>query len=400
MDLAARLRRRGEGLTSTEVLAFASLVGLDQADLVMWTLPLLDGNGVIAADIRNGEIRRVDEFVGVAAPFLEQVAGVWQALNPPEEEECALESVDLAAHAPMAKSDHFAALEAAGFPDHIRESALHALAALSLVQRAKSEALGEDVIYNEYVWGDTAISIANFLKGLPPDERDILTTLSSYALEQPGSPATSVGAIDQDIMRGARKVGFLDPATVVTRAGRSESFIFSPALENELAARNTSDSLHERKLFVAHIMFGHHFGFPGTGRIISPRVLVRALLNRGTVGPATAITTDYPLLESHGIVRVRPSGFGKQSYLELVKEDVVKDALDLLETSSLGTDPDLASDDPLTSLWLPGSFVGPEDERAKAPTLRPGPARELFDSTIDRLREATAEAARGEDVFE
>src|SRR5207245_4694707 len=110
--------------------------------------------------------------------------------------------------------------------------------------------------------------------------------------------------VDQALLQEAERAGFIDAARVVTSTGARQHFAFSSALERQFAARGLTDALHERKLFVAHILFGHYFGFPGTGRIKDPLVLVRAFMNRGVVGPASAITTDYPLLETHGIVTV------------------------------------------------------------------------------------------------
>ena len=60
----------------------------------------------------------------------------------------------------------------------------------------------------------------------------------------------------------------------------------------------------ERKLFVAHILYRHRYEMWGRGRIEKPLALVRALINRGTVGPTTSIREDYSLLEAQGIVSV------------------------------------------------------------------------------------------------
>src|SRR5260370_38056550 len=119
------------------------------------------------------------------------------------------------------------------------------------------------------------------------------------------------------MISSARKVGFLDTTRVVTRIGNETFFTFSPTLESGLPITST-DVLHERKLFVAHILFGHRNASNATGRIQQPLVLVRALLREGEAGPATAINSDYPLLESHGIVRVKHSSISSRSYLSLV----------------------------------------------------------------------------------
>jgi hypothetical protein len=73
--------------------------------------------------------------------------------------------------------------------------------------------------------------------------------------------------------------------------------------------------------------------------------------------------------------------------------------LELLEAALGSSSGALDGEDPMSSLWLPGSFVNPEDDRIKTPDLRPGPAKELFDSSIKRLRDEAARIARGEDLF-
>src|SRR5260370_16333107 len=105
------------------------------------------------------------------------------------------------------------------------------------------------------------------------------------------------------MISSARKVGFLDTTRVVTRIGNETFFTFSPTLESGLPITST-DVLHERKLFVAHILFGHRNSSNATGRIQQPLVLVRALLPQGVVCPATAINCDYPLLETPDILKV------------------------------------------------------------------------------------------------
>jgi hypothetical protein len=299
----------------------------------------------------------------------------------------------------MAQSDHQQVLAAQGHLEEVQQRVIQALDALGLFRRARSERLGEDIIYNEYVWGDSGIPIAEFLRALPVNEREVLAEISSQAMNRPGVPLRELGVDNVDLLAAASKVGFIDPVGVVT-ANRNQSFAFSPSLEQVLRQQGSTDSLHQRKLFVAHILFGHHFGFPGTGRIHNPVVLVRALLNRGRVGPATAIATDYPMIESQGIARVElDESHPGRAYLRLVNEEVVRDSLPLIEAAlGLHGHPG-GGEEPLQALWVPGSYSGPERMRLRAANLRPGPAKDVFDATIAELRKRTAKRLRREDLF-
>jgi hypothetical protein len=123
-------------------------------------------------------------------------------------------------------------------------------------------------------------------------------------------------------------------------------------------------------------------------------VLVRALLRNGEVGPASAINSDYPLLESHGIVKVKASSISGRAYLSLVKRDVVEESLPLLE-AALGDMPETTASQSIGSLWLPGSFRGPEDDRRNL--REPSEAEaDLFKGSIRKLREEAQKVTRGE----
>ncbi len=150
--------------------------------------------------------------------------------------------------------------------------------------------------------------------------------------------------------------------------------------------------------FVSHILNGYRFGYPGTGRIRDPLVLVEALINRGRVGPATAIRGDYPLLEARGIVRVVPDK-GTTAYLELVKDDVARDSLDLLK---------LALDEPtrgtltansIRTLWVPGGFLTPEQLRHRVGEPPASAQAEVLAATVEELRRHIQPVLRREEPF-
>jgi hypothetical protein len=390
-DLSFRMRRHGR-LTRAAVEGFGKFVSLAPTDLADWTLPTLEALGIIeyTTDI-DGEIIEVEERVGVAAPVLEQVAAIWEQFGPPPLERCAIASADHAAYTPMTLSDHCAALEHQGFPGELHEDAFAALTAIGLLRREESTALGEEVLWAPYVWGTEAIDIVAFMKKLPVNEREALATLSRKASERPGLPTTQLGA-DDKLVKAARHAGLLDATPVV--AGETErSFAFPPSLEQRVGAGLT-DATHERKLFVAHILNGHMYGHPWTGRIDYPVALVNALINKGAVGPTTAARREYGLLEAAGIVRAEETDGGK-AMLHLVKEDVAKDSLELLKRA-LDEDPasHVTSAD---ALWIPGTVTTPERDRNQLAAPQ-GAQRELIQSTVEELRSEIGRKVRGEEL--
>ena len=113
MDFAERIRRRGSELSHHQITAFASFAGIDESELQFFALPTLKRAGVLDYSIMGGQIS-IDEYVGVSAPLLDQVASTWEALVPSVTERCALESIELATSAPLRETDHYAALEVMG----------------------------------------------------------------------------------------------------------------------------------------------------------------------------------------------------------------------------------------------------------------------------------------------
>lgn len=394
MDLAMRIRRHGR-LSYGELAQFAALAAIPETDLRLAVIPALERSRMLEVSRdEQGRPTEVEEQIGIRQPVLEEAAAVWEAFGAQDIERCAIASSDLLSYVPLGKTAHQAALEKQGFAPALHEPALKALRAVGMLRSSPSPALHEPVLYSPYVWGTEAVPIAEFMQRLPANEREVLAGLSRTVAEHPGSSVEGLAPSDA-LLTAARKVGLIDATRVLTTAGAERAFAFSPAVESQLSAGST-DVAHERKLFVAHILYGHRYGYPGTGRIEDPVVLVSALVNRGRVGPASAIRTDYPLLEAQGIVRVReePSGM---AYLELVKNDVAADALDMLRMA-LGEGLGGRSSNPIESLWIPGAFISPEQDRVRLPEIEPGAEAEVLQSTIDRLREETARRMRAEEV--
>lgn len=395
MDLAMRIRRQGR-VEWPRLEAFGRIVGISEFDLRTWCLLSLEKAGVLEilrADT-GGAIVGVEEQVGVAAPVLVQAATVWNENGPTDVERCAIASSDALSYAPAPETQHRAMLEHEGFPAELHEQVISALRAVGMARRQRSERLDDYVLYSPYVWGSEAIEIAEFMSRLPPNEQQALSALSRTALENPGV-SLDVFSGNTRLVAGARKVGLIDSTRVLTQGGSERSFAFSPGLERSLGFGAT-DVAHERKLFVAHILYGHRYEAWGRGRIANPLVLVEALIRKGYVGPTTSIKDDYPLLEAHGIVAVDEQAGGR-AYLRLVKQDVAEDSLELLRLA-LGAEDQPAGADALEGLWLPGTFTTPERDRARLPEIEPSSEADVLNSVVDQLHEETQRKLRGEDA--
>ena len=394
MDYAVKLKDHGRSLTGAMAIEFAVHAGISQTRLFAEVLPKLQTADLIAytVGLTGSGLKSIEEFVGLSGRVIDQAMRVTEAYAPTDEEWAVLHSAELASWAPLTISQHAEQLHRRGFADVVAQEAIRLTLAAGVNQRVKSANLNEYVIYSPNVWSAHHMGIAGFLKTLPSAERDSLLGLCEQAANSPGLVLGSYGKYSPAMLSSARKVGLVQAATVKSSAGIAgqQTYVFSPILESEDDKLQTTEVLHQRKLFVAHILYGHDKAILGRGRIVDPIVLVRSLLRRGSVGPASNIASDYHLLEANGIVSVRSAAEAPgRAYLELVKQDIVEGALGWLEASRGdnvgGEEADLSTLRPPTE-WSP-----PEADRAKQPDS--GAAVEIAESAILRLREAKKEAA-------
>jgi hypothetical protein len=395
MDFAARLKSFGSTqLTPAVVTEFAKQAGIGKQALLQVVLPALKAADVIGYTTSDGQLVGIEEFVGVTRSLIEQALGVMDALSPTAAELALLHSVEIASWAPLTESQHLDQITKRGFDDNTASHGYRLARSIGVNKRVRAAELNEYVVFNPYVWGTEQITIAKFLRSLPSSERDVMLGICEQASDRPGLALPSLTGNPLAI-NSARKVGLLQAATVKSTAsgGSAQTYVFSPLLETEDDKLRTTEALHQRKQFVAHILFGHEKARAGGGRITDPVVLVRALVNRGQVGPATNIGTDYHLLEAQGIVAVDGPPGGR-AFLRMVKPEIVNDGLDWLERTTAGS---AGGTDSPKLLRSPGTFISPEQDRSSIGGQ--GAADEVTRSMLLRLREEVQSATRQDRVI-
>jgi hypothetical protein len=387
LEFAAKLRGHGANLTPALALQYAKQAGVGPHELRTHVLPRLAQADVVTFSYSDDQLTRVEEYVGLTAPVLKQALRVLEAMAPSETEWAILHSVEIASWAPLTTQQHEQQLAGRGFPDEIASKGKSLALATGVNKKVRSPALNEDVIYNPNVWTANYLQVASFLKGLPPGERDALLGMVELASRRPALALPSYGDFNADVLTSARKVGLLHAATVKSsRTGAApQTYVFSPMNESEDDAFTTTETLHQRKLFVAHMLYGHEKATLSGGRIIDPVVLASALLRRGSVGPASNIATDYHLLEGAGIISVETQPNGR-AFLNLVKPEIIEGGIAWLRNSggSSGRQADLNELNP------PSAFTGPERDRANLPDV--GEADEIANSAVLAIRVAWKEA--------
>jgi hypothetical protein len=395
MDFAARLQGHGRTAAPELALSYARLAGLSGRELGQRALPILKQADVIDYGLSpDGHLNRIEEYVGVTGTVIDQTFRVLDGLGPSDAELAVLHSVEIASLAPLTEQQHLEQIVRRGLNDSAAAQGLKLSRAIGVNKRIRSSELREHVIFNPHVWGTGQVDIAAFLRNLPSAERDSLLGIFEQASARPGIALDETTA-SSPIMTSARKVGLVQAATVKSsHNARTRTYVFSPLIQAADDMAPTTEALHQRKLFVAHILFGHDQAIVGYGRIREPTVLVRKLLNYGVVGPATNIGTDYHLLEAAGVVAVEVHDDGR-AILRLIKREIVQGGLAWLEAGagSLAT----TGPDWVKRHQVPAAFVTPERDRAGLPDNEA--SDEITRSVVFRLREEAQRDARAESAF-
>lgn len=394
MDYVVKLKDHGKSLTGAMAVEFAAHAGISQYRLFNDVLPILKEADLISytLDLVGIGLAAIEEYVGLSGRVIDQAMRVTAKFAPTPVEIAVLHSVELASWAPLTRAQHAEQLHKRGFTDEVVNDAVRLTLAAGVNQKAKSTELNELVVYNPNVWSAHQAGIAAFLQSLPSAERDSLLGLCEQAANSPGLGLGSYSGFSSAMLSSARRVGLVQAATVKSSFGPAgqQTYVFSPIMESEDDKLQTTEVLHHRKLFVAHILYGHEKAILGRGRVLDPTVLVRSMLNKGHVGPASNIASDYHLLEANGIVAVRPSKqYPGRAYLELVKREIVEGGFGWLESVR---GPQAGSEAELSELKPPSEWHTPEADRANLPDT--GAANEIAEAAILRLREAREEAAR------
>ncbi|HMN15235.1 MAG TPA: hypothetical protein PKD55_23190, partial [Bellilinea sp.] len=131
------------------------------------------------------------------------------------------------------------------------------------------------------------------------------------------------------------------------------------------------------------IRYGEVYGRRSTGRIMDPIRLLTVLLEKGEIGPATAIGKDYPLVEQAGIVSVETTASGLY-VMRPRKRDVIETVVDILEHGS-ALPLDERYDPSMNNLNYPGSFITGEEIRSREADPTP-PMQEALSNLLTHLR--------------
>lgn len=370
--MMARIRNMELIDSLTKLSAMATSVGVLPSQLRMIILPTLEKSGVInILKDKSGNIRKIEEHVSSEEEILRIGYEIWEESDAKEVEKVSIHSIEQCATVPKTKEELLNNLQGEGFDEEDISLALELQKGFKILAESKPELSLKPLIYSPYIWGENAPKILNYVSRLDATSKETIEDILKKTSRNQAQPLDRLGAFPKDLLSAARKTGLLDICKVSTKVGLEKGFVFTPRMWGSLGIEKLIPDLYDDvKLFLSSVSFGKHYS--GISRIKYPVELVEALIQRGKVGPATAIGTDFILLEKHGIVEIKEDPHWKgRCNMYLIKEDIAKTALEILKHERvLGLGKQAQID--AKGLCQTGEFINPEQDKIRLGKLSAG----------------------------
>ena len=312
--------------------------GIGFYNLTTEVLPWLEKAGLCQlAHDHEGNISHVTSLVLAYRDLLGAVADFYCTRNPSAEDRACIMVLAQASELPNPESvvKHMVASE---FEEEVANTALGLAKTYGLV--AASGASTDPLIYSPRVWAGLHARAPQALAPLDNTQREVLLYLVGRVRNSQGYPetlfrneATQHGVAH--LVQMAIGIGLVNRTELQMANGTKRAFLTTPHFYSDLADEYGEDMCDRVKIFLDSIRNGQYFGRQSTGRIRDPRVLLEALLDRGQVGPATAINTDYIVAEKAGIIRVERLQNSSRAHLELRQADTVRKVLELVSSGTV-----------------------------------------------------------------
>lgn len=181
---------------------------------------------------------------------------------------------------------------------------------------------------------DDARKVNAILSTLKAPEAALLTEVNQKLQETGCLPLETVNRIlGQDLFARLHSIGLFDVSVVGNDQGKSY-FVTRPAAFSKFSNSIADDALDLAKALVASLTYGMTISSYYRGRIQMVSALMNKLIAGHSVGPATAIGSDYQALELKGVVAVTPADNGMFS-MRLLKPEVGRLALAVIEDGDI-----------------------------------------------------------------
>lgn len=338
LGLFASSIRAEEHADIKRIRFLAGQEGIGFHDLTTELLPWLESAGLcqLKRDT-SGEIQEVTSLVLAYRDLLGAVSDFYDSRTPSPEDQACLIVLAQANELPKPESV-IRQVVANALSEETANMALQLAKAYGIV--ASSENSGDPLLYAPGVWAGLKPRALQALAPLDRTDREVLLYLINRVKDNQGYPeslfrkeASQNGA--GHLVDMAIDIALLNKTELYMADGAIRAFLTTPHFFSDLADEYGEDTCDRVKIFLDSIRNGQYFGARTTGRILDPEILLRALLDRGQIGPATAIGTDYMVAEKAGIIRVHRASSGNKAYMELGQEDTVRKVLEVVSSGTV-----------------------------------------------------------------
>lgn len=322
----------------TRIRFLAAQEGIGFHDLTAELLPWLEGAGLCQLERdKNGDIGKVTSLVLAYQDLLGAVSDYYYSMNPSSEDQGCLVALAQVSELPTPESLVRQTI-ASTYGEEAANTSLQLVKAYGIVATSGS---GDDpLLYAPRVWAGLHAKTPRALSPLDKTDREVLLHLVNRVRQNQGYPetlfrqeASQNGVIH--LVNMAIGIGLVNKTELYMADGTKRAFLITPHFYSDLADEFGEDMCDRVKIFLDSIRNGQYFGSRATGKILDPEVLLKALLNRGRIGPASAIATDYIVAEKSGIIRVHRQPGEEQAFMELGQEDTVKKVLEIVSSGTV-----------------------------------------------------------------
>lgn len=378
LEMAMRLR--GSGVSSYKRVSMIGLdVGSHKRELhevvgVLESLKLIECHRSY-----SGEIKSISEAIPPLPQLLNLADTILNIVCPEPDELAVIAILDATTRMPLTKA---VAIEK-GTEIANEESANVAIDLLKTFHLLRIVATEDRsvVVFNPNIWASDVDYSKAALQAEDSKLRQKLEGLIEEVNSSAGLPQESVKSAEPKWINFAISQGLIQRCIVVTSHNKQVALLFTPHMGKDAFSQSQmNDPSGHVKLTIGSMVYARDFA---RFRLYSPAAFLNKLIREGEAGDASAISTDYIMLEKAGIVRVKPATnyFG----LELLQSDVVEEAARYLG-DPIGS---------MTSFNLKGignqhKYIYPEMERAKVQMAKDTASNsEATRQLISALREST-----------
>ena len=320
------------------IQALAAQEGIGFSTLATELLPWLESAGLCEITrSRDGNILEITSLVLAYRDLLGTVSDFYESRKPASEDQACLSILEQASELPRPES----AIHQNIASQYGEETAEKAIQLVKVFRIVTSSGNSQDpLLYAPRVWANLSRKAEQALSPLDSTDREVLVHLINRVRTNQGYPesmfryeARQEGI--EHLVDLSTGISLVNSTELQLADGTKRSFLTTPHFYTDLVDEFGEDMCDRVKIFLDSIRNGQYFGAYTTGKILNPEILLRALINRGRIGPATAIETDYIVAEKAGIIRVEREPGAAKAFMELGQEDTVRKVLQVVSSGSV-----------------------------------------------------------------